>query len=96
MPIHGTSAAVAVDARREARGGGDDAPWVVTTGESAPVARGDEALAGGGAAQGRASPGPAGALEGAARVTGPLTYRRGALAGVPQGLERGKRLDVRV
>ena len=102
MPIEGAKVAGALGARRNTRGGGDDVPRAAsTTGDGAPAARADGVLAGAGLAQRSAAADSAAAAaataaDGAAGIAGPLTYRWGALAGVPQGLERGKRLDVRV
>jgi len=81
MAIPGVTVAVTKSAGRDARASRGNPRVGGTAGEGA-AGRADGALAGTG--------------DGAAGIAGPLTYRRGALVGVPQGLERGRRLDVRV
>jgi len=95
MAIPGVRVTVTERAGRDARSSGGNPPVGEAAGEVAG-GRVDGALAGTGLAQRSAVPGSGAAGDGAAGIAGPLTYRRGALVGVPQGLERGRRLDVRV
>ncbi len=96
MSIQGARAAVVLGARRDARASRGSVSVAAAGGEGAQAGRADGALPGTDLVQRGAVSGSGAAADGAAGIVGPLAYRRGALTGVPRGLERGKRLDVRV